>query len=325
MISARIGVYGSLDRARAVGLSVCEHYAEPSEAVAERDRGEGIDFVPVIWVPESSDPSEGVVNIYGSRGLFAFNNSGCISNPSVRRRLLEKVRFVATKLEAKKVILDALRFPSPHDGELFFSCFCRHCSAAMRELGVDPEELRKKLASLRSSLATYPHVDPSVVDALSTWVKVRQMLVAEVLQIVRDEAKRYGMELWMAVFPPSLSWLVGQNYSVLRIYAEEIHVMCYHRCSGAACLNHELSSLSRILSSEGLEHIERALRVLTGLTVPRPAMLESQGLGKKVIIEEFAYAKRLLGDKAVAVLQLDDEGLGIGMDLRSERKLAFLS
>jgi len=64
-----------------------------------------------------------------------------------------------------------------------------------------------------------------------------------------DKARELGVELEAAVFPPSLAWLVGQNYREIMNFLSKVHVMLCHKCDGAACLNHEILSLYNIVRS----------------------------------------------------------------------------
>lgn len=201
---ATLGVYGpprSVGRARSLGVGVSELYYKPDPKAAKEAGELGVRYVPVVWVPEARGPGEGVVDAWGSRGLFAFKNSGCISNPAVIGRAEEAVERVAVKLESDAVILDALRFPSPSDGRLLYSCFCPHCSRAMREAGADPGRLRESLRRLAGALHRYPYLDPGLLEALAEWVAVRQRIVLAALQRLRDRARSYGLKVWAAVFP----------------------------------------------------------------------------------------------------------------------------
>ena len=320
------GVYGSLEKALKLGLNITEYYAKPDPNIARGVRGRVLNYVPVIWVPETSNPSEGVVDIYGEQRLFAFSNSGCISNPNIRKRVIGKVREVATRLEAKALVLDALRFPSPHDGGTLYSCFCSHCRSVMKELGVNPEELKSRLRSLVKVLHRYPYLSQDLTEALHTWVRVRQHVVCEVLSMIRDEARQYGLRLWAALFPPSLAWLAGQNYEPIKQSLDEAHVMLYHKCGEAACLNHELQSLAELITkNQDKEQARTTLRILTGLSIENPFKLEAKGLDTGIILEEVARAKALLGGKAVPILQLDSQGLRTAKNLQGFTKITYLA
>ena len=317
-----LGVYGSPQKAESMGLRVTEHYGPLDPEASRKARERGLHYIPVIWVPETKDPGEAVVDAWGRRRLFAFNNSGCITHPNIRKRAREKIVQAATVLEAPAVILDALRFPSPHDGEALFTCFCPHCTRSVEKHGVDTNNLKTNIARLARALPQYPYLGDTLLGIFATWVEERQQLVVEALEELRDEARDHGLGLWAALFPPSLAWLVGQNYALLEPLLDEIHVMLYHRCGGAACLNHELYSLVRLLEREGATTV---LRRLTGLDLGNPEHLEHQGLPPGVLLGEAETARTLLGDKAVPILQLDPQGLETAKRLVGFPKTAYLA
>jgi len=327
MVGSRtIGIYGSLQRAYSRGLRVSEYYARPDMSIAKRVSEEGIKYVPVVWVPEAQNLSQGVVNVFGERRLFAFSNSGCISNLGIRDKLLSTIEDVATKLEVDSVILDAIRFPSPHDGLTLFSCFCNYCQKVMKDLGIDPEKLKLGLRKLIRSLHRYPYVELNSLESLYTWIRVRQHIVRELLKLIREKSNNYGLKLWAAIFPPSLAWLVGQNYTFMKDLLDEVHVMLYHRCGGAACLNHEVYSLAKLISRDLRDpNTLRVLRMLTGLDIEDLEHLEYEGLGSEVLVREFINAKNILGGKAVPVFQLSKEGLEMTRKLRALVKVAYLT
>ncbi len=93
--------------------------------------------------------------------------------------------------------------------------------------------------------------------------------------------------------------------------------MLYHKCSGAACLNHELASLAKLVGSEVTTH-------LTGLRIKDFTKVESEGLGAEVLVNEASRAKALLGSKAVPIMQLSDLGLQVSKELTWSAKIAFL-
>ena len=317
-----LGVYGSLAKAESMGLCVTEHYGPLDPRASHAAQENGLRYIPVIWVPETKDPGEAVVNAWGRRGLFAFQNSGCITHPHTRKRAREKIVQAATQLEAPAVILDALRFPSPHDGELLYSCFCPHCTRVMEKHGIDPQNLQTSIARLARALPQYPYLGGTLLRTFATWVEVRQSLVVGFLEELRDEARRCGLRLWAALFPPSLAWLVGQNYTLLEPHLDEIHIMLYHRCGGAACLNHELNSLARLLKGGGATP---ALRRLTGQNLGDMEHLEHRGLQPETLVEEAETARSLLGDKAVPILQLDPQGRETAKRLVGFPKTAYLA
>ena len=290
-----LGFYGSaiaLEAAKQLGLRVENHTRYVSiDSISRCQPGQAA----VIWVPETHDPGEGVVNLYGQQGLFAFNNSGCLRNPRVKQRLLQRIREAAEK-GCNTVVLDALRYPGPSDGSLFLSCFCPYCKRANPGL----ERVRERLFS------AIRERDPVLLArALEELAVIRALSVEEALEQASREARSLGLRLEAAVFPPSLAPLVGQRLDRLAQRLDRVQIMLYHRCNGPACHNHEYAALQRLLVRL-VDRPEEVLKVL-GISAPaQPDELEKKGTPPGRIVEEAKEAKRLLGSKAVPILWLDN-------------------
>lgn len=283
-------------------------FSSPSWDVACKARELGLIYVPVLWFPRTSDLRLGVVDAWGRVKLFAFNNSGCILNPVLMENAFSKIEGIVSELEVDTVILDALRFPSPHDMELLFSCFCRYCSAFMRSMNINSVELAENVRRAARKLHLYPYLDPREFYALQSLFYVRQRAVEHVLTCISDFAEKLGLKVWAAVFPPSLAWMVGQNYLVLSNYLDQIQVMLYHSGRGAACLNHELASLVKLISNLSNIEIEASFSVLsslTGLEVNFPLDRLENEVALNIIIQEAERIKRLVVGDVVPIFWLD--------------------
>jgi len=284
-------------------------FTSPSRDVALKARELGLLYVPLIWVPRTDDLSLGVVNAWGEVKLFAFNNSGCIMNPALMENILSRIERVVDETDADAIILDALRFPSLHDIEWLFSCFCRYCRDFMRSLNINSGELAENVRRAARSLHLYPHLNPMEFNALQTLFYVRQKAVEHALTLISDFAEKLGLKLWAAVFPPSLAWMVGQNYSILNEYLDQIHVMLYHTGRGAACLNHELASLIKLvtnLSGVDVETAFRAVQFLTGLEVDLTLNRLEREISLNIIVEEAERIKNLVTGDVVPIFWLDE-------------------
>ena len=104
--------------------------------------------------------------------------------------------------------------------------------------------------------------------------------------------------------------------------------MLYHKCDGAACLNHEYASLLRTLALLA-EIDERKAGTIaeawTCIKTCRPAkQLEEVGIEEEVVLEEARKAKELLREKAVPIWWFDETGRKIHERVRGEwRKVAL--
>ena len=127
--SSILGVFGDVSKARRLDFG-------PSVVYVGLDRVRGFDerVVPLVWVPRASGLEEGVVDAYGRRYLLAFGNSGCLTNPEVVGRAVKALEE-AYGLGYRRVMLDAVRLPSPFDNLFFLTtCFCRYSLELYPEL-----------------------------------------------------------------------------------------------------------------------------------------------------------------------------------------------
>jgi hypothetical protein len=287
-------------------------FGDPSRLGEEPDRRyrsiewlEGFEerVVPFLWVPRTGIRGS-VVDVYGRRRLFAFNNSGCILSPGVRNRVRQAL-LKAERLGYDSLMLDAVRLPSPIDRLLFIStCFCNHSLSAFPELGYTATLVRRALYK--------PDAD-AFLEALEELAHTRIRHVEALLGEASELAEKLGISLSAAVFPYLLSRYVGQDPGILSKYLDEVHVMLYHRCGGAACLNAELEAYAELLTSLGLcaEEIVEIVSRTTGL---RLEVEETRSIGGGVrleLVESLADAnKSLYGWRFTPVFWLDDEILG---------------
>lgn len=294
---------------KALNLGFDAVFTSPSREVALKARELGLLYAPLIWIPKTSDLSLGVVNAWGEVKLFAFNNSGCIMNPALMENILSRIERVVDETDADAIILDALRFPSPHDMEWLFTCFCRYCRDFMKSLNINSEELAENVRRAARNIHLYPHLNPVEFNALQTLFYVRQRAVEHALTLIGDLTGKLGIKLWGAVFPPSLAWMVGQNYFILNRFLDQVQVMLYHSGRGAACLNHELASLVKLissLSSIGVEDSLKVLSYLTGFEVGFNLDRLERELPLNIVMEEFLRAKKMFLGKAVPIFWLDE-------------------
>ncbi len=295
-----LGVFGDVLKVRKLGY-------EPDVIYIGLDKIRGFDdrVVPLLWVPWAVGLREGVVDVYDRYYLFAFGNSGCIANPSIVRRAIEALERVY-ELGYRRVMLDAIRLPSPIDGLFFLStCFCRYSL-----------ELCPRLSHLRNKIRATLHRASAVdiIELLEELAYVRAVHVEYLLSIIYDKARELGMELTAAVFPYPLSKYVGQEPKVLKRYLREVHVMLYHMCPGAACLNAEIKQLVEILTALGIKYdeVQELLRRVTGLEL---SMGEVKGLDRGLDIRHVEVLAELnrhvCGDAYVPILWLDSDSMDI--------------
>ncbi len=237
-------------------------------------------WLPVLRFDEAvrNDYSIAAVDAWGSLGdykrLFM-----CPSNPYVRSFIKLLTEDLVTKYEFDEVELDYVRYPKPpityappHTLISMLTCFCKYCRERMKEVGIDPDVLVSSIRRLGSwirnlinevptfsndtdyLIATYNDVAWRVIrdGLISKWLEFRCELIAEVVSMIKDVIKSYSpnTQLSADLYPPSSSWLLGQDYRVLSKYLSRVKLMLYtspfnvspHRIPFEASLAKELVS-----------------------------------------------------------------------------------
>ncbi len=139
--------------------------------------------------------------------------------------------------------------------------------------------------------------------------EVRATHVENLLAIIYDESKDLGIELIAAVFPYPVSKYVGQGPKILKRYLSEIHVMLYHKCFGAACLNAEIKGLVNALKELGLkdDHALDVIREIFGIGIE---IEEIESLNRGISLEHLNVlidlSKKIYGIYFVPLLWLDE-------------------
>jgi len=290
-----IGVYGDISKVRETGFNPDIIYVDIDKIHSFNPR-----VIPIVWIPRAINIDEYVVDIYGNRRLFAFNNSGCIANPMIIERNVKAIDRMAS-LGYKEILLDAVRLPSPIDKLLFLTtCFCRYSI-----------ELYPMLITLREKIKEILHdIDlDELIKVLEDLANARALHVKNILSILYDEASRLDIDLSAAVFPYPFSRYMGQEPKILNRYLKKVHVMLYHKCSGAACLNTEFKSLLDTLISLGLEYsdLNEFIRSITGVDIDIEDIEDlDRGLSVEYIEEFMKLNRDIYGDKFIPILWLDN-------------------
>lgn len=228
-------------------------------------------------------------------------SSGCPNDPVAFARREREWRDAAQTERLSGLFIDGLRFASPASAEgfeAFFTCFCPHCEAKMRELGMDPAAIRREVRRWRDGERPLPPAE---------WLAFRQKTVDRQMQrfwhVVR--AENSDLKLGAFLFPASLGALVGQTTSChesLDIAAPMLYRQ-YREPAGPATLNHEYHWLERHF---GMDKVQQ----LTGTTLP-PDVLNA-GFEPSILETETraAQSSALLAP----ILQLDDDRLAESID-----------
>lgn len=260
----KLGIYGPLHSKAlstyeklgidAVFTDVKTEKVPEVDQTIRRARDSGIEVYACTWAfkAPSKDSRFGIVNISGETTFWT--EAGCPNNPTIREHNLTWTKRVLENLEISGIVLDGIRFPSPGSGSrALLSCLCGHCRRRMGDWGISPDEISRSLRSLetvrrgsidllatRGELSSYPHG-----GELWGWASFRCRSISDHVRALVKTAKEVdpSVSVGAAVFAPSLSLLVGQDYRQLCRSLDFVQPMVYERGDGVACINFEIAKL----------------------------------------------------------------------------------
>jgi hypothetical protein len=188
----------------------------------------------------------------------------CPNNKESTESIMEELRLLLNNYDVDGLFIDVFRYPSPYDGLIsMLTCFCNSCMTKAEEMGIDLEKTRRgikgfmekiqklyigEIISLkerfsRPNVFHYLLQNSEILDFLKFRSHSINHFVKNVEQLVKESGRKLGLD----VFPPSLSWLVGQDYSILKDNCNWMKPMIYCSGLGPACMPTEIVSLAREL------------------------------------------------------------------------------
>ncbi|MEM2088208.1 MAG: hypothetical protein QXF52_05965 [Thermoproteota archaeon] len=242
----------------------------------------------------------------------------CPNNMESAESIIEELRFILNNNDVDGLFIDVFRYPSPYDGlSSMLTCFCKPCISRALEMGIDLEKTRKgvkdfierirrlsmeEIALLkkegdRSKIFHHLFRDPDMLN----FFKFRSYSINNFVKNVHLLVKEKGLSLGLDIFPPSLSWLVGQDYSLLKNNCSWMKPMIYCSGLGPACMPAEILSLvkelqklnPRLSDKDAIYMISRFLE----LPLPYKNMdeIRVKGLPEEFVRLETARAKESVG------------------------------
>ena len=261
------------------------------------------------------------VDVNGDRRLWF--GSTCPTNPGVRARNLEDIKQLAANRGVKGILIDGCRFASPassDDIEAFFTCFCDGCMTKARGLGFDAGRMHaaaRELYRLYRGEGNAAAFAERHASGLADWFAFRRAATTEHLIDFIDVVKSAGLLAGIYIFTPSLSFLVGQNYTDLADKMDIIAPMVYRKYKephGPACLNHEWGAVYKIL--HGVCGDRRAGGMLSAmLGYPVTADIVDNGFDTGIVYDETKRAADIAGgEKTAPIILLDDDDVSGCLD-----------
>ena len=243
----------------------------------------------------------------------------CPNSRLLREYLTILARDIASRYEVEEIELDYIRFKRSRDETLLpihlFTgrhCYCSRCKKLAGEEGVDLGELEEALNLIRRlSKPTRENLEEfkrilslggvaslySRYPALVEWLNFRYKSIARLVASIKEAVAETGVKLSADLFYPTLSWQVGQNYTLLGEYLDTVKPMIYTARMGAW----ETSYLRKLLDKLGWEYEQFFLDYVSMLLgIPKPKSVkefEYKGVSPDIAKRETILAKEMLPSK----------------------------
>ena len=198
------------------------------------------------------------------------------------------------------VFLDRIRYPSPVNGlEVFFSCFCPHWKSKFyEEYNKDIDSYREKAKKVFYKLKENGNnyignmTDFSnfiLEEGLHDFVEFRYKSIYELVKKFANFAKNNNKIVGLDLFAPLLSFLVGQDYTLLSSISDWIKPMLYCHTNAPAGIPVEIYSFIKGLKEADPLLKKGEIRVFVkkflGIDINIEQILEN-GLDESMILSE---------------------------------------
>jgi len=294
------------------------------QVIAVKDRGMRAHFLvkPFRLTKDQIGRQYALEDPLGRKHIW--NGMGCPNHPELKERSLKFIEEIMSGYEINGVVLDGANFPSFTNGiNTFTTCFCEHCENKAKEMGYDfkrmkedVEGLLKEAYRLSEFLPIFTAFDYGIPPILSTlieypgvieWLSFRSACIVEYTKEMFNVISSFGrnVEYGAILFPPTLAWLIGQDYHQLSYYLDFIQPIIYRSGTSPSCLNFELYSLigellrlNRDLDEESVMRFVYSLFNVLHYNPPSDREeLREKGLSSEMLSYEYLAAKELVRER----------------------------
>lgn len=258
-----------------------------------------------------------------------YSKSICPNKREVMEEMLSKFSSLARIDGIKGIVVDRCRYPSTVNGTAydFFSCFCSDCINKMNELGFDAERIKTAVYDFYMLIKSGGSFDADKnFPLIKEWFLVKKAIITRwfsmIYKTIKDSNKKTQVGAYL--FTPSLSSLVGQNYSEIELYTDFLSPMVYryYPCGyGPACFDQELLGIYSYFegrTKKEIEIITECFKFGADFDIsqyPDPDTLKSGGLESHFIELEVRKAKNQMKKARLRpIIMLDDVDLPLSVD-----------
>ena len=137
-------------------------------------------------------------------------------------------------------LIDRIRFPDwageSIDPDQLFTCFCDNCVQKMEAKGIDVPKTIERIHYYVTELESknyQPFGEAFRTDPIiQTWTKFKQDSITDFVEALTQQNN--DVTLWLDLWSPKYSWLLGQNYGDLTKHSAALKHFPYHKLGGGA-------------------------------------------------------------------------------------------
>lgn len=162
--------------------------------------------------------------------------------------VVEFWKTIFTQINAKygynTFLIDRIRYPDWAGEEInpnqLFSCFCEKCCLKMKQQGINVEALITRLTEVTALLDAGNYQEFvnqfKSSEIIKCWTDFKQQSVSSFVEKLTAEIAQVNpnINLWLDLWSPKYSWLMGQNYTELTKHSKALKHFPYHKLGGGA-------------------------------------------------------------------------------------------
>lgn len=141
-------------------------------------------------------------------------------------------------------MIDRIRYPDWAGQEVnpkgLLTCFCPHCQQKMTQQHLDVNAIKQALQTWSMKLKE-KQFDEAVSYAIQdkhiqAWIAFRQESVSAFVERLIERVRKVNDEftIWLDLWPPAYSWMLGQDYASLTKLSPALKHFPYHKLGGGA-------------------------------------------------------------------------------------------
>lgn len=164
----------------------------------------------------------------------------CPNGPDVIQFWNKVLASIKDKYNYDTFLIDRIRYPdwagSKIDPSQLFTCFCDNCVAKMHRKNIDIVQLKERISFYVNSLNNKNYrvfaTEFTEDEIIKQWTEFKKESISELVK--KLTIQNPTLNLWLDLWSPKYSWLLGQDYSELTKYSNTLKHFPYHKLGGGA-------------------------------------------------------------------------------------------